>query len=89
MHTPDYLLGGNIRLELKEIAKNGENIIENAVKKQSKQAHNFAIDISKASLSINEVYFQIDGIYKNKFRKWIETMMIIKDDEILEILNRK
>ena len=87
--SPDFLVSEKLRFDLKEIKKNGKNTIENAVKKQEKQAHNFVIDISETSLSKNDIYFQIDGIYKSQFRKWVETIMIVEGNEILDILNRK
>ena len=86
--TPDFLING-VRWDLKEIEKTGKNNIDNAIAGKKEQARSFIIDISKTVMGIDEAYSRIDRIYFNKHRNWVENIILIKDDKIIDIFKRK
>lgn len=86
--TPDFLING-VRWDLKEIEKTGKNNIDNAIAGKKEQARSFIIDISKTPMGIDEAYSRIDRIYFNKHRNWVENIILIKDDKIIDIFKRK
>ena len=86
--TPDFLING-VRWDLKEIEKTGKNNIDNAIAGKKEQARSFIIDISKTPMGIDEAYSRIDRIYFNKHRNWVENIVLIKDDKIIDIFKRK
>lgn len=87
--TPDYLIGGD-RFDSKEIRGSGKNTIDSAIKNKKEQSENFILDITKYSdLSMEDIYSQIDRMYKSNYRKWIDKIMIIKGDKVIELLKRK
>lgn len=86
--TPDYLIDG-IRWDLKEIEKTGKNNIDNAIAGKKEQARSFIIDVSKTLMDIDEAYSKIDRIYFNKHRNWVENIILVKDDKIIDIFKRK
>lgn len=87
--TPDYLIGG-YKFDSKEIRGSGKNTIDSAVKDKKKQSENFIFDITKhSSLSIEDIYSQIDRMYKNSYRKWVNRIMLVEGDKVIELLRRK
>ncbi|APD22430.1 phage minor capsid protein [Streptococcus pneumoniae] len=86
--TPDYLIDG-VRWDLKEIEKTGKNNIDNAIAGKKEQARSFIIDISKTPMDIDEAYSKIDRIYFNRHRNWVENIILIKGDKIIDIFKRK
>ena len=86
--TPDYMIR-NEKFDLKEIRGNGKNTLDNAIKKQEKQATNFIFDISKSKMNEKDAIEQINNIYNSKHREWVEQIILIKDDNILKIYQRK
>lgn len=86
--TPDYLIDG-VRWDLKEIEKTGKNNIDNAIAGKKEQARSFIIDVSKTLMDIDEAYSKIDRIYFNRHRNWVENIILIKGDQIIDIFKRK
>lgn len=86
--TSDYLING-IKFDLKEIEGHGKHVFDNAIKEKKEQATNFIFDITKTKLNIDEIYNRIFKIYKNKQRAWVETLMIVEENKIIDILKRK
>lgn len=86
--TPDYLIDG-VRWDLKEIEKTGKNNIDNAIAGKKEQARSFIIDVSKTPMDIDEVYSKINRIYFNRHRNWVENIILIKGDKIIDIFKRK
>ena len=62
-------------------------IIESMVKK--KQSNNFIFDISNTPISIREIKNQIDKLYESPNRKWINKIMLIKNQKLICIYIRK
>lgn len=85
--SPDYIID-NDKYDLKEINEGGKNTLDNAIAKSRKQATNFVFDITNAKLSEEETYSQIERIYESQFRKWVEKIIVIKNNEILKKFKR-
>lgn len=85
--TPDYIVN-NEKFDLKEITGNGKNTLDNAIRKQEKQASNFVFDISNTTMDIIEITKQVENIYKSKHREWVNKIVIIKDNGIIKVYNR-
>lgn len=86
--TSDYLFRGEY-WDLKEIFGNGKYTLDSAVKKKKCQARNFIFDISNSEISLENVYKQIEKIYKSKDRKWINIIMVKRNDMLILIYKRK
>lgn len=85
--TPDYMIN-NERFDLKEITGSGKNTLDNAIRKQKKQASNFVFDVSNTTMDIIEVTKQVKNIYKSKHREWVNKIIIIKNNGIIKVYNR-
>jgi len=90
VHTADYLINGE-KWDLKEIKKDGKDVIRNAIhkRKQRAQAHNFIIDISKYPGNSDDIFNKIDQVFYAYNTKFIEKIMIVKDGGIIKIYKRK
>lgn len=86
--TPDYIIG-NKKFDLKQIFGNGKNTLDTAISKKQKQSNNFIFDISKTEMNEKQALLQIENIYNAKNRTWVDIIILIKDNNILEILKRK
>ena len=86
--TPDYSVNGE-KFDLKEVFGNGKNTLDTAISKKRQQSNNFIFDISKTNMKKAEAIEQIKGIYKSEHRKWVSTIILIKDKEILKVYQRK
>ena len=85
--TPDYIIDGE-RFDLKEILGNGKNTIDTAIKKQEKQSNNFIFDISKTEMKESDAIIQIQNIYNSEHRKWVDKIILIKENKILKVFER-
>lgn len=86
--VPDYLING-IRYDLKEISGNGKETIERAIKDKKEQAHSFVIDITGTEMTVNKALNQIDIIYKSPRRRWIDNIVLVEQDNIIDVFERK
>ena len=86
--TADYLFNGE-KFDLKEINGNGKRILDNILKSKKKQANNFIIDISKSKIEIESIKYQINKIYNDTKRTWINIIILIKNNELIKIYKRK
>lgn len=86
--TPDYMINDQ-KFDLKQITGKGKYSIEGNLKGKKEQAHNFIIDITNAKLDQEEAERQIQSIYDSKRYSWIDSIMLIKDEEFLKIYKRK
>ena len=85
--TPDYIINGE-RFDLKEINGIGSNTLYDAIGKQRRQSSNFIFDISKTKMDKEEAIRQMKGIYQSRHRKWVNILILIKDDNILKAYKR-
>lgn len=88
IQTVDYLFRGE-KWDLKEIKSTGKNVLDNRVNGLKKQANNFIFDISNTTISIKEIKNQIDKLYESPNRKWINKIMLIKNQKLICIYIRK
>ena len=73
-------------VKLKGMSK---DVIRNAIHKKREQANNFIIDISQCPLEIEEINSQLEAIYTSYNTSFVDTLILIKDNDILRILQRK
>lgn len=85
--TPDYLIEG-LKFDLKEISGNGKNVFDNASKKAKEQAENIVFDITNTNLSEQEIFKQLEKIYKSG-RRGLNIAVLKKSDGLLDILKPK
>lgn len=88
IQTVDYLFRGE-KWDLKEIKSTGKNVLDNRVNGLKKQANNFIFDISNTTISIKKIKNQIDKLYESPNRKWINKIMLIKNQKLICIYIRK
>ena len=88
IQTADYLFRGE-KWDLKEIKSTGKNVLDNRVNGLKKQSNNFIFDISNTSISIKEIKNQINKLYESPNRKWINKIMLIKNQKLICIYIRK
>lgn len=86
--TPDYLVNGK-KFDLKEPRGCSKTTIYDLFKHKSKQADNFVIDISKSGLDRKESLEQSKKIFYSKHRKWVNTIMLMDNNEVFKILVRR
>lgn len=87
IQTPDYLIDGE-RFDLKSPTGNGKELLYNMIAKKKKQSPNFIFDITNCPLSDDDIKVQIQSIYASQHTKFVKTIVIIKDKEILSVYNR-
>ncbi|MCI8396686.1 MAG: hypothetical protein HFJ52_03215 [Clostridia bacterium] len=85
--TPDYIINRE-KFDLKEIKGNGKSALYDAIGKQRRQADNFVFDISNAEINKERAIEQIKSIYYSNHRKWVHTLILMKDSKILKIFKR-
>lgn len=81
--TPDFLINEE-PFDLKEITGSGKTVIDNNSKKAKKQAENIIFDITKTSLSEEEILEQLDNVYRSG-RRGLQTSVIKKRDKIIHV----
>lgn len=86
--TADYLFR-NEYWDLKEIFGNGKHTLDSAIKKKKTQAKNFIFDISNSEITIENIDNQIKRIYKSKDRKWLDKIIIKRNNDVVAIYKRK
>ena len=86
--TADYLFK-NEYWDLKEITGSGKNTLDSAIKKKKGQSNNFIFDISDSEITIESVSKQIERIYKNKERRWVDKIMLKQNKDVVVINKRK
>lgn len=88
--TPDYLIDG-IRYDLKSMMNASKmNSVDNVIRKSKGQSNRFVIDVSNnKSLKVDDFLKMSKDIFSNVYRSFVEEIMIISNDEIVAILQRK
>lgn len=89
VQTPDYIFRGN-RYDLKTMRKSkSQNAIYNRIKDCQDQADNFILDITGNSLSKEELYRQAEGIFNSYHARRVQSIILIDNNEIIRIYERK
>lgn len=86
--TPDYMVNGQ-KFDLKEPTGSSKTTIYDLFKNKKKQANNFIVDIHKSGLDRDESIRQAEKIFGSKHREWIETIILMDNNEVFKILKRK
>ena len=88
IRTPDYTISG-IGYDLKEINKNDKNTLYNKIKDAKGQSCNFVFDIKNKNLDTESIIDTIKKLYTKQDIRFFSTIIIIKDDKVLNIFKRK
>ena len=83
----DYIYNG-LSFDLKEIKKAGKNTVYNRLHSEKKQADNFVIDISNGELSVEEAVNQIKKIFTGNHTRFVNSIILIKNMQVLKIFER-
>ena len=86
--TADYLIKGE-RFDLKEPTGSSKNVLYNMVNKKKKQSSNFVFDLSKCPLSVDDLYRQAEKLYQSDHTRFIDKVILVKNNKILKILERR
>ena len=86
--TADYFFK-NECWDLKTIKGKSRQVLYHAIYKNKTQSNNFIFDISNTTISIKEIKNQIDKLYESPNRKWINKIMLIKNQKLICIYIRK
>lgn len=86
--TPDYLFRGE-RFDLKTLSeKAGPDTIFQRIKKATKQARRFVVDVSAAQLDEEIISQQIKKLFQAKDTKFLDTLIIVRDGRVVSVLKR-
>lgn len=85
--TPDYLFRGD-QFDLKTIKGKGKSVLYGAISKKKRQSSNFIFDLTDCPLLNNEILNQIRSIYKSDHTKFVDILMLVKNDKMLRVLAR-
>lgn len=85
--TADYLWNDEY-WDLKEITGNGKHTFDSAIKKKKSQSSNFIFDISNSEMTTEMIDKQINLIYKNKDRKWVNKIIIKQNQEVITVYKK-
>lgn len=88
IQTPDYLIDGE-RFDLKTLTGRGKNLLYGAIAKQKRQAHNFIVDVTNCPLETEELERQIKALYRSPRLGFLETLVLMKNGEVLKVYARK
>lgn len=86
--TPDYIIF-NERYDLKTINGNSKSVLYNALTGKKMQAENFVFDITNCKLDVTEIQNQAKLIFESIHMKFVNRIVIIKGDTILNVYERK
>ena len=86
--TPDYIFK-NEKYDLKTVTGLSKNVLYNALKGKKNQAENFIFDISQNTLDIEDLTNQARMLFESKNREFVKRIILIKDDVVLNVFERK
>lgn len=88
IQTADYLFRGEY-WDLKKITGKGKNTLDSAINKKKSQSNNFIFDISNSEITLEAIDKQLSSIYENKYRKWIDKIIVKQNNNVIVIKKRK
>ena len=86
--TPDYIFK-NEKYDLKTVTGLSKNVLYNALKGKKNQAENFIFNISQNTLDIEDLTNQARMLFESKNREFVKRIILIKDDVVLNVFERK
>lgn len=87
VQTPDYLIDGE-RFDLKSPIGRSRNLLYNLVSKKKKQASSFIFDLTRCSLSDDDIERQIKELYFSRHTRFIDKVVVMKNGEVLKVYER-
>ena len=81
--TADYLID-NEYWDLKNINGRGKRVIEDAIKKKRNQSNNFIFDITKSKIKKDDLFNQLEKIYKSKTTNWVNKIIVKKGNKVIK-----
>ncbi len=87
IQTADYLFRGEY-WDLKEITGKGKHTLDSAIKKKKSQSNNFIFDMSNSEIIVESISKQLNLIYKSKDRKWLDKIIVKRNEKIVNIIKR-
>lgn len=87
IQTPNYLIDG-VKFDLKSPTGRGQNLLSGMLAKKKKQSPNFIFDIAGCPLSEEVIESQINGLYASQHTRFVEKIVIIKNEKILIVYDR-
>ncbi len=88
IQTPDYLIDGE-RFDLKSPTGRSKDLFYNVVSKKRKQASSFVFDVTDCPLPDDEVRKQVEALYFSRHTRFVDTIVIMKNGEILKVYKRQ
>ena len=88
IQTADYLFRGEY-WDLKKITGKGKNTLDSAINKKKSQSNNFIFDINNSEITLEAIDKQLSSIYENKYRKWIDKIIVKQNNNVIVINKRK
>lgn len=85
--TADFLFR-NEYWDLKEITSSNEQALYHGICKNKKQSNNFIFDLTNSKLSNSDILFQISRLYERPDTKFINKLIIKKDNKLVSIFKR-
>jgi len=73
---------------LKTISSSGKNTIDNRINKSKNQTNNYIIDVTNNNLKNKDIIKQIIKIYNSPKRKWVDKIIIKRENNIILIYKR-
>lgn len=90
VQSPDYYVGeGKEHWDLKGLKGTSKDIVRNAIHKQKKQADNFIIDIINDKNTNEAIIEQAKNVFVADNTKFVQSLVVIKGEDILLALKRK
>ena len=86
--TPDYIFNGE-KFDLKTVTGSSKNVLYNALKGGRNQAENFIFDISQNPLEVKDLTHQAEMLFESKNREFVKRIILIKDEVVLNVFERK
>ena len=87
IQTPDYLVDGE-RFGLKCFKSSGKNLIYNLISKKKNQSPNFIFDITECPLGLEEIERQINNLYSSTHTKFVDVIVVIKNNDVISVYCR-
>lgn len=87
IRTPDYIWDG-IKWDRKGLTGKSNQVIKYAIRDCEEQANNFIIDVTDCPLSENELYIQTKKLYGSGDAKFVDKIVLIKNNKVLGIFER-
>lgn len=88
IQTPDYLMDG-VKFDLKSPTGRGKNLLSGMLAKKKKQSPNFIFDITGCPLSEEVIESQINGLYASQHTRFVEKIVVIKNETIFKVYDRQ